>query len=182
MSLEPRFPPELEFRIFNTCASADSQTISVLLLVCRRVKGWIEPLRFRAIIFKFSIETFRRFDGFYSLAMAKPLDFLAQTVLFCAVDRIRHRDRAEKAVEILRRCSGILDLALWTEFQGDLLPFDLCSFKNLRHLSLNWRTVQPVINFLSHAKGDSASLLSRTSFGKWIGLPTCHRCWTNFPV
>ncbi|KAK7042786.1 hypothetical protein R3P38DRAFT_325628, partial [Favolaschia claudopus] len=46
---EPTFPPELEREILEFAAFGDPSRIPTLLLVCRRVHRWLEPLVYRVL-------------------------------------------------------------------------------------------------------------------------------------
>ncbi|KAJ7917406.1 hypothetical protein B0H13DRAFT_1995175 [Mycena leptocephala] len=46
---EPSFPPELERKLFETCALLHPETIHSLLLIAHRVLAWIEPILYRVL-------------------------------------------------------------------------------------------------------------------------------------
>ncbi|KAJ7810358.1 hypothetical protein B0H14DRAFT_1489140 [Mycena olivaceomarginata] len=46
---DPRLPPELEQKIFEIAALLRPTRIPTLMLVCQRVKWWVEPLLYRVV-------------------------------------------------------------------------------------------------------------------------------------
>ncbi|KAJ7806718.1 hypothetical protein B0H14DRAFT_2875251 [Mycena olivaceomarginata] len=47
--MNPRFPPELEHKIFELASAIHPRSIPKLLLVAQRVKTWIQPLLYRVL-------------------------------------------------------------------------------------------------------------------------------------
>ncbi|KAH8818662.1 hypothetical protein DL96DRAFT_1820091 [Flagelloscypha sp. PMI_526] len=164
MSLDPFLPPELEHRVFTLCASNDRQSIPVLLLVCHRVKDWIEPHLFRTIIFKSKGQG--SFSRIISSIVAKSPEFRAQHVRYCAIEKQEHWDdkKVYHTAQLFGLCPEIHDLALWSTFPTAELLFPILrSLQNLRRLSLNWNSVPLVVKFLNSQSADS--------------LPITHLLW-----
>ncbi|KAF7331376.1 hypothetical protein MKEN_00015400 [Mycena kentingensis (nom. inval.)] len=46
----PRLPPELELHIFSIVAVSDLKTAPNLMLVCRRVRDWMQPILYRTVL------------------------------------------------------------------------------------------------------------------------------------
>ncbi|KAH8801953.1 hypothetical protein DL96DRAFT_1774469 [Flagelloscypha sp. PMI_526] len=129
---EPLFPPEIERPIFHYCAHSDSAMISIFIRVSRRVKEWIEPLRFRCLHFKKrkASRLFRRLE-------VKTPDFLAQHVRHFVFGSSISVPEYHKIIEFLPLCPGIIDLAFFTG--GNAKTFaQLHNYSQLQYLTLGY--------------------------------------------
>ncbi|KAH8806858.1 hypothetical protein DL96DRAFT_1717540 [Flagelloscypha sp. PMI_526] len=133
----PRLPADLECRIFTTSASANQTTIASLLLVARRVREWIEPLRFRCLVFGVPSSSYQfASPAKYNLLASKTPSFLAtHTKSFLIRGSIVYDDY-NKIFSLLVSSSfrGLTELAFWID--GGDLPGPW-SFPHLRRLSFN---------------------------------------------
>ncbi|KAJ7095067.1 hypothetical protein C8R44DRAFT_813875 [Mycena epipterygia] len=50
LSIAPRLPPELERLVFESAALSHATDIPNLILVAWRIKNWVEPLLYRAVL------------------------------------------------------------------------------------------------------------------------------------
>ncbi|KAH8804015.1 hypothetical protein DL96DRAFT_745617 [Flagelloscypha sp. PMI_526] len=128
-SLPPLFPPELERQIFAGAATSTPSTRSALLLVARRVRYWIEPLRYSTL----------ELGSYTSLALIQMLsqknpDFLAAHVSVLLLNCYNERSWFSPTTHIPRRCTGVVDL---TVIGNNSLAFDWNSYPNLRVLTLS---------------------------------------------
>ncbi|KAJ7049534.1 hypothetical protein C8F01DRAFT_1183098 [Mycena amicta] len=166
----PCFSPELERKIFELAALANLQAITPLLLVAHRVQIWVEPLRFRVVRLNDSAHA----TAFFREIQRKPKAYFS-TVRHILLESNAHW-RSEHALEILEKCSGVIDLGTTFRFNGpELLP--VLATLALRHLTTNlsdvfgdempidplhrpWRTLQrvcaviPSLPALTHLRFD----------------------------
>ncbi|KAF8175618.1 hypothetical protein K438DRAFT_2022796 [Mycena galopus ATCC 62051] len=121
------FPPELEREIFETTAMRYPHFIPILLLVCRRVHMWIEPLLYRVILISSWPQDYSRF---LSAIEAKSMDFLTRSVRHVAI-----YDTSGPYDNLLAKCAGTINLVLDDDLDLTLLPsaVNMC----LQRLSLS---------------------------------------------
>ncbi|KAF8175660.1 hypothetical protein K438DRAFT_1979556 [Mycena galopus ATCC 62051] len=121
------FPPELEREIFETTAMRYPDFIPTLLLVCRQVHMWIEPLLYRVITISNLTENPSRL---LSAVEAKPTDFLKRSVRHVSI-----YDPSGPYENLLAKCSGTINLVLDDDLDLNVLPFvaNMC----LQRLSLS---------------------------------------------
>ncbi|KAH8798505.1 hypothetical protein DL96DRAFT_1824725 [Flagelloscypha sp. PMI_526] len=142
LKLRSVLPPELEQRIFHISAESNLAMISTHVLVASRIKEWIEPLRFRSLVFKN-----QDFSSQIQLIESKSVQFLAKHVRFCCLDtedRILSTMAAQAFLGVLPCFTSLYGLALWSYWPKEMdgtLPVDLSYFRELRILSLCWRTM-----------------------------------------
>ncbi|KAJ7049527.1 hypothetical protein C8F01DRAFT_1183082 [Mycena amicta] len=129
-SHSPCFSPELERKIFELAALANLQAITPLLLVARRVQIWVEPLRFRVVRLNDSAHA----TAFFREIQRKPKAYFL-AVRHLLLESNAHW-RSEHALEILEKCSSVVDLGTTFRFNGpELLP--VLATLALRHLTTN---------------------------------------------
>ncbi|KAJ7143894.1 hypothetical protein C8R44DRAFT_141366 [Mycena epipterygia] len=124
----PSLPLELERVIFELAAWNYPETITIIILVARRVCIWIEPLLYHVVISSGSPERLLQ------MMQSKPPEFLREHVHHLALSSKLFRSDVER---ILSTCTNIHDLALWT---GDTYPGLLSKISHptaLRRLSVN---------------------------------------------
>ncbi|KAH8810414.1 hypothetical protein DL96DRAFT_540028 [Flagelloscypha sp. PMI_526] len=151
-----RLPDELERTIFIIAATSDDSLIAPLLLVAQRVKGWIEPLRFRSLVIETCEFLQVRHSGKHLqkldleqricwLALGKPAEFLAQHVKFVQIGaEINHLNTI---VPFLSLMSTLTNMAIWSILPNNPFP-DLSAFGDLTYLSLNLTGGRDFCNFL----------------------------------
>ncbi|KAH8801959.1 hypothetical protein DL96DRAFT_1687162 [Flagelloscypha sp. PMI_526] len=161
---DPLLPPEIEEPIFQLCAASEPKMISVLLRVANRVKEWlldnnserrIEPLRFRTVHFK-DMEAVL----LCTLVTSKPPPFLAQHVKHFILGHSVSRFDYDWAARLLLRCTGILDLGVFTG--GDRKIYtELTRFPHIRYLTLDLSSGR---NFIQFLKDNASTTLPITHF------------------
>ncbi|KAJ7463981.1 hypothetical protein FB451DRAFT_1370402 [Mycena latifolia] len=114
----PSFPLELEREILEMAAYRDRALIPTLLLVCRRVHTWIEPLLYRVIVVEYDVET--RLLAVEAAMESKPARFLQTTLRHLYLSGLPSRMPRYK--NLLEHCPGIINLFLDVTFTSDLLP------------------------------------------------------------
>ncbi|KAJ7191739.1 hypothetical protein GGX14DRAFT_481125 [Mycena pura] len=126
----PHLPPELELAIFKLTARFYPEMIHTLILVCKRVCTWVEPLLYKVV----QNNSTGSEDRILRMMTSKPPEYLQAHVrhvaLFNFIDR---RDVSR----LLSTCTDIEDLAIWS---GDTYPALLDIMRHLtrlRHLSVN---------------------------------------------
>ncbi|KAJ7053586.1 hypothetical protein C8F01DRAFT_1166794 [Mycena amicta] len=128
---EPRLPPELEQKIFQTTALLHSSMIPPLLRVAHRVLFWVEPLLYRVL-------TIGGSSGFAQLnaASSKPPAFLARAVRCLVLDGAFDYEAASSTLSL---CSGVTAVAVagWNSARK-LLP------------TIAPMPIQRIAGFLSH--------------------------------
>ncbi|KAJ6493443.1 hypothetical protein C8R45DRAFT_989791 [Mycena sanguinolenta] len=163
--MDPLLPPELESEIFETAATRNPNSIPILLLVCRRVHAWIEPLLYRVLFIS------RSTAPFLPAVEAKSPTFLRNAV--------RHVYFSVTATDTIKRvlleCTGIISLFIDQDLDFDLLPI-LANVRaqNLRFWaprSLNLLNSHPMFQSVTHLEvyqdsGDGST------WDEWSWLPT----------
>ncbi|KAF7367201.1 hypothetical protein MSAN_00980400 [Mycena sanguinolenta] len=135
-SSDPRLPPELEQGIFEIAALARPTAISVLMLVARRVRVWVEPLLYRVVFLK---------EGLMDIGL--PVFTAA------ALEQISHNLRHVKHLFINPRsvektdlekwlvaCTGITNLYAQFGCTPKILPA-ISGFTSVRYLTIDARTL-----------------------------------------
>ncbi|KAF8883636.1 hypothetical protein CPB84DRAFT_186441 [Gymnopilus junonius] len=76
----PAFPPELEREIFEFAAYGFIECISTLVLVAKKVKEWVEPIRYNIIIATALNRRLRKwmplYEGRSPFILPKPLSLI----------------------------------------------------------------------------------------------------------
>ncbi|KAF7378199.1 hypothetical protein MSAN_00244500 [Mycena sanguinolenta] len=136
--IDPRFPPELEHRVFEITALARPKCIPTLMLVARRIKFWVEPLLYRVIMVK---DPRMIFEPLNFGPPTFPVDALAQL----SSDFLRHARHLfiddtfveDTALESwLLACPNITNLFGQLDCTPKLLPL-LSSFTEIRYLTID---------------------------------------------
>ncbi|KAF8208734.1 hypothetical protein K438DRAFT_1961303 [Mycena galopus ATCC 62051] len=110
------FPPELEREIFETAAFLDPGVIPTLLLVARRVLIWIEPLLYTVVCTS-------SHPSILNATKSKSSDFFHNAVRHLFLDGISTSWTAEEATDLLRLCTGVVNLGAIGKFSNpSLLP------------------------------------------------------------
>ncbi|KAJ6495169.1 hypothetical protein C8R45DRAFT_164100 [Mycena sanguinolenta] len=140
-SSEPRLPPELEHRIFQSVAAARPRWIPALVLVAKRVKVWVEPLLYRVVFLKTP-----------PLKLQEQDNLGLPTFPGDAVEQISHNLRhvrhlliddgfvREKLQSWLLACSSVTNLCALFRCTPDTLP-SLSSFTHLKYLTVEPRAL-----------------------------------------
>ncbi|KAK7058068.1 hypothetical protein R3P38DRAFT_2599662 [Favolaschia claudopus] len=114
--MEPVLPPELEREIFETAAYIDRSDIPALLLVCKRVHQWIEPLLYR------SITIVARDDSRLLAVQARPAAFLQRNLHHLCV-AYNSTDTLTGALKtLLSYCPNLRSLYFDGNLHADFLP------------------------------------------------------------
>ncbi|KAJ7191738.1 hypothetical protein GGX14DRAFT_380853 [Mycena pura] len=127
----PRLPPELELAVFQLTAWFHPEMTHTLILVCKRVCTWVEPLLYKVV----QNNSTGSEDRILRMMTSKPPEYLQAHVRHVAL--INFIDRRDVA-DLLSTCTDIEDLAIWTP--GDTYPAlldDMRHLTRLRHLSIN---------------------------------------------
>ncbi|KAJ7776167.1 hypothetical protein B0H16DRAFT_1879571 [Mycena metata] len=117
------FPPEMEREIFETAAIRHPKMIHTLLLVCRRVHIWVEPLLYRVIQILHTSGSSRVLTAIQS----KPSTFLQLAVHHLWIGPM------QEAPKILINCSSVHNLFLDGGITPDIL--DILDRMHVRKMS-----------------------------------------------
>ncbi|KJA20420.1 hypothetical protein HYPSUDRAFT_811842 [Hypholoma sublateritium FD-334 SS-4] len=144
----PKLPPELERQIFETCAFDCPEVCTTLVLVCKRVYAWIDPILISTVCIDQVLSSqHTKLKSFLAkLTSGKnPMDYYARHVKNLALLGGFYKDG--EVDRVLAICTGVENLAstalrklyinLWWYFDGSAAPsFDHACFRNLTHLHL----------------------------------------------
>ncbi|KAJ7708122.1 hypothetical protein B0H17DRAFT_451446 [Mycena rosella] len=124
-----KLPVELERVIFELAAWQYPETVTLSILVARRVCVWIEPLLYHVVFSNGNA------DRLLQMMQSKPREFLRKHVHHIALSSgdIQRAD----LTQILTICTNISDLALWTGDTYPALLIDMRHLTHLRRLSIN---------------------------------------------
>ncbi|KAF8175241.1 hypothetical protein K438DRAFT_1979810 [Mycena galopus ATCC 62051] len=144
----PRLPPELERTIFEIAALGHPTTIPCLILVARRVKGWVEPLLFRIIMVVPSEFSLREMLGIpvfpvgilLRLIATKPPGLLQKSTQHLFLSPGVSPDTL---TTICTACSGARNLSLF-DFNTDMAAVDV--FQHLERLALSRNALSLLCN------------------------------------
>ncbi|KAF7303541.1 hypothetical protein MIND_00583300 [Mycena indigotica] len=127
---EPVLPPELECTIFQLAAWEDMDMIRTLMLVARRVKTWMSPLRYRVC----RIEDDEDLEALWRLANSYPDDCAHTTHLTTVVEPESMLDTISRLVQA---CPNLVDLRLCgaPPVADDMLA--IAALPHLRRLSMS---------------------------------------------
>ncbi|KAF8657828.1 hypothetical protein AX16_002144 [Volvariella volvacea WC 439] len=126
--MQPRFPPEIEQYVFEVAARRSKRQIPSLMLVARRVKGWVEPILYQVVI-KGPESAFKS-----DLRRRRTLGRHVRSLCLLHEEYIDH----------LTFCPNIQNLALWfTPSQPTQAIHTLLSMLTLRRLSVYFHTLYP---------------------------------------
>ncbi|KAF7309267.1 hypothetical protein MIND_00297000 [Mycena indigotica] len=178
---EPYFPPDLERLIFRLAAvNSNPDGIRVLMLVAWRVKDWVEPLLYRAIVIgpfplgsissTIPLITFETFDRVVEL---KGRSWLARTVQHLLLSSLRPAE----ITKVLQICTGLRRIMVFAvaSFHGALDPVSglrvfqgrLSDFFDLAALQYQI-SHRPCLAHLTHAEFlDEVSLSSADNERLW---------------
>ncbi|KAF7367988.1 hypothetical protein MSAN_00864500 [Mycena sanguinolenta] len=137
---DPKLPPELERKIFEIAALTQPTWIPSLMLVARRVKFWVEPLLYRVVSFRDSVDKLRDLDLPVFTA-----DALEQRSQDC-FRHVRHffLDDANAEETMLERwllaCTGVTNLYAWVTYTPGRLP-SISGFTNVQYLTMDVRAL-----------------------------------------
>ncbi|KAJ7639433.1 hypothetical protein FB45DRAFT_905593 [Roridomyces roridus] len=118
----PSLPPELEREILEFTALCSPQCIPRLLLVARRVKTWIEPIRFRVLVFsqRRNVDPHWISMGHFVHALeSKPTSFFHKHVRHITFDD--GYSLAELS-RVLCACSSVTNLVMNDDIGPELMP------------------------------------------------------------
>ncbi|KAK7058049.1 hypothetical protein R3P38DRAFT_2844127 [Favolaschia claudopus] len=131
-SADPVFPPELEQEIFEITAIRNRTLIPTLLLVCKRVHEWLEPLLYRVVV------TTSTPHPPLSAIKSKPLDFLQKSLHHILIDYDIIHPAKEFIFDLLSQCSMIESISISGNLYADLLP-TLLPFPTTKIEFVVWR-------------------------------------------
>ncbi|KIL66965.1 hypothetical protein M378DRAFT_159896 [Amanita muscaria Koide BX008] len=139
-----KLPPELERRIFETCALESPEVCTVLVLVARRVHVWIDPILIATVCIMEDFES-KRWDRLEcllaKLTNGKPVEYYAQNIKNLAILGFF---QIEAINRILAICTGVENLVLSASARGFVDFFENSQAgRNLRRLSINLGAVSP---------------------------------------
>ncbi|KAM6500031.1 hypothetical protein JOM56_003045 [Amanita muscaria] len=139
-----KLPPELERRIFETCALESPEVCTVLVLIARRVHVWIDPILIATVCIMEDFES-KRWDRLEcllaKLANGKPVEYYAQNIKNLAILGFF---QIEAINRILAICTGVENLVLSASARGFVDFFENPQAgRNLRRLSINLGAVSP---------------------------------------
>ncbi|KAF7368016.1 hypothetical protein MSAN_00867400 [Mycena sanguinolenta] len=138
---EPRLPPELEHKVFQTVALARPRWIPALMLVARRVKVWVEPLLYRVVFLKNPTSAFQEPDkiGIPTLAgdAVEQISHNLQNVRHLLIDDGFVRDKLRNW---LLGCTGVTNLCALFACTPNILP-SISGFTNIKYLTIEPRAL-----------------------------------------
>lgn len=140
----PKLPPELERRIFETCALESPEVCTVLVLVARRVHVWIDPILIATVCIMEDFES-KRWDRLEcllaKLTNGKPVEYYAQNIKNLAILGFFQTEAINR---ILAICTGVENLVLSASARGFVDFFENPrAGRDLRRLSINLGAVSP---------------------------------------
>ncbi|KAF8624564.1 hypothetical protein AX15_005811 [Amanita polypyramis BW_CC] len=144
----PKLPPQLERRIFETCALESPETCTTLILVAKRVHAWIDPILLSTVCITEGIN-FRRRDRperfLAKLNNGKPVEYYAQSVKNMAI--IGPFFQTEVINRIIATCTGVENLALLAPAcNSDFFEIPQAT-RNIRRLSIRLENASPQFDF-----------------------------------
>nr|GAT48987.1 predicted protein [Mycena chlorophos] len=134
---QPRLPPELEREIFETAAILHPRTVPALIATAHRVQEWTEPMLYRVVRFKLgSPQT----EALLQAIRTKPPHFIERSVrhiFFEADGPMSYMVPPEVGLQVLQKCTGIVDFGTTRCFTGKAVLDALGALPNLRALTVN---------------------------------------------
>ncbi|KAJ7478543.1 hypothetical protein FB451DRAFT_185198 [Mycena latifolia] len=127
--MEPVFPLDLEREIFETAAYRHKRTIPALLLVCRRVHTWIEPLLYRVLTINSDDE--KLLSTLESMMQSRPAAFFQSAVRHIF---LWHSTASARRKRFLEHCAGTINIYIVGNFPADFFP--ALSHMRLQRLAL----------------------------------------------
>ncbi|KAJ7617349.1 hypothetical protein FB45DRAFT_1007895 [Roridomyces roridus] len=144
----PFLPPELEREILELVALSDPQYIPRLLAVNRRARIWIEPLRFKILVFSVRVNNspkpldqqrhYISMPQFSHALASKPKSFFERHVRHIFISE---QFGTEDLHKVFSACTGATNLAFTERIDASLIP--LISALPLQRLALNLRNLFP---------------------------------------
>ncbi|KAJ7909700.1 hypothetical protein B0H13DRAFT_2661374 [Mycena leptocephala] len=131
---EPRFPPELEHKIFEIAALARVTEIPILLRVAQRVKQWVEPLLYRVVFCRAS-EHARPIHGFPAFTTDILLEGNRAALVANSVKHVFLADRT-RTDAILIACPRVTSLFMCLDSYKELDA--LLELESLQRLTINY--------------------------------------------
>ncbi|KAJ6624081.1 hypothetical protein B0H10DRAFT_2008415 [Mycena sp. CBHHK59/15] len=134
----PKLPPDLERRIFETCALESPEVCTVLVLVASRVHMWIDPILIATVCIMEDFESIRQGSLEHFLAKltnGKPVEYYAKHIKNLAILGAFFSN--EDINRILAICSGVENLVLLAPAWGLDFFENPQAGRNLRRLTIN---------------------------------------------
>ncbi|KAG6861479.1 hypothetical protein C0995_016258 [Termitomyces sp. Mi166 len=123
-------PDELQRLIFETAARGDSNIARQLVLVCRHVRTWIEPILYECII----VRSQQQAEAFFKTIAAKPQGFFGPIVNSLAIgDSVT----LQQSKTVLATCSqNVVNFAVWANARNPTVFLPFVRSHSARRLSL----------------------------------------------
>ncbi|KAH8810437.1 hypothetical protein DL96DRAFT_1760101 [Flagelloscypha sp. PMI_526] len=168
-------PPELERKVFELAAAAHPETFSVLLLVCRRVKEWLEQARFHELCITFKGRGYDE-ESLRLLASKEP-SFLQAHVKALKVGCTGDHGPLNQWRPILSSCTQVTKLTLCDKVPFNWQPAAVKEAKKsaVRSVAVFFIKVFPDIKFLTLDSRMSIAFGKMPSFPKSLNSLT-HLC------
>ncbi|KAH8833377.1 hypothetical protein DL96DRAFT_1585895 [Flagelloscypha sp. PMI_526] len=136
--LVPLLPPELEFKIFETCYFSKPSTLLSLLLVCQRVSRWINTVRYYSVQFRNKSDV-EHMEAWLLTQSPASIHQNVKAILINLPDPSLY----PSIQHIISTCTGVEYLGLWLNSANEdespypLLRTSLACLPQVRHLSLS---------------------------------------------
>ncbi|KAJ6587590.1 hypothetical protein DFH09DRAFT_230789 [Mycena vulgaris] len=173
-------PLEIEREIFELAARATPERIPLLLAVSHPVKTWIEPIRFRTIVFSEfpNPNMYSEEPAGHYMSMAQFLHVLDSKPLSFFRDHVRHLYFAHiykpaQMRKVICACNAATSVVICEQVEPSLLP--ILSALPLQRLTINLGDLFPGGPDFSHALFSTITHLeisepTPSDWGTWSGL------------
>ncbi|KAJ7644872.1 hypothetical protein FB45DRAFT_1021613 [Roridomyces roridus] len=173
MEFPPRLPVDLEREIFETAALIHPATAPILLRVARRVQIWIEPLLYRVVV---SYEQ----SPILRAIKSKPPAFFQTAVRHLCICSMSWS--IEEALDVVRVCRGIVDLALTDQYACSEV-LDALADTHVRRMAIPLKPLQVDLTHQAFASVthldilDSVEVADSNLVANIVGFPSLtHLC------